>query len=159
MPRGIYIRKPMSEKTKKRISNSLKGKIPKNLDSLRNLWRGQHHSKTTKIKMRNAKIGKRGENVANWKGGRRIRGKYISIFSSDHPHRSGMYVYEHRLVVEEQIGRFLNNNEKVHHLGAKTDNRIGMLMVFISQSAHLRFERGGVVKPEEIIFDGRNLKY
>jgi hypothetical protein len=33
-----------------------------------------------------------------------------------------------------------------------------MLMAFINDSAHKRFEHRGKVKPEEIIFDGRNIE-
>ncbi len=93
----------------------------------------------------------------NWKGGRRLHSRgYVCIYSPDHPFctRSN-YVFEHRLVVEKQIGRYLAPEESVHHLSGKIDNHSHMLMAFVSQSAHKRFERGGNVNPSEIIFDGR----
>lgn len=50
---------------------------------------------------------------------------YILIKVPEHPRafRGGWY-YEHRLVVEKQIGRILNVYETVHHINEdKTDNR------------------------------------
>lgn len=41
MPIGIYKRKPLSENHKKNISNSLKGKQPKNSMD----WKGKNHPK------------------------------------------------------------------------------------------------------------------
>ena len=98
-----------------------------------------------------------GKNNPAWKGGRYSNGcGYIFIHKPEHPFCDCRnYVFEHRLVIEEQIGRYLTPIEKVHHIGEKDDNRPHMLMAFVSQSAHIRFEKGGNVNPEEIIFDGR----
>ena len=158
MPTGVYIRKPLTEEHKNNISNSLKGTMPTNFHLVKGWMKGKRHSPETIKKLRIAKLGKRGEEVNNWKGGRRIKDGYVFIYSPDHPRCSNTYVREHRLVMEKHLGRYLNPGEKVHHLGEKDDNRIQMLMVFTSQSAHLRFERDGKVKPTEIVFDGRKFK-
>lgn len=101
-----------------------------------------------------------GNKNSNWRGGKRItREGYIEIYSPNHPlviKRN--VVKEHRLVVEEQIGRYLTKKEKVHHIGKKNDNSPNMLMAFSSNSAHQRFHHSpDNVKPEEIIFDGRKI--
>lgn len=91
----------------------------------------------------------------NWKGGIRKFKGYITILMPQHPYAQGGYIFEHRLVIEKQIGRYLLPKEKVHHLGKKDDNCPHLLMAFVNHSAHIRFERGGIVKPKEIIYDGR----
>lgn len=50
---------------------------------------------------------------------------YVMVRMLDHPavHVNG-YVYQHRLVMESMIGRFLEKHENVHHKnGVRTDNR------------------------------------
>ena len=62
----------------------------------------------------------------NWKGGRtRHKAGYIMSRAPGHP-RSGQgnYVFEHILVAEELLGRFLIDGETVHHRnGVRDDNR------------------------------------
>lgn len=137
MPTGVYLR---TEETKKKMSESKKGKSG---------W-----NKGKKL------LRLSGENNGKWKGGKTktVKG-YIELYCPNHPfaYRS-RYVLEHRLVIERIIGRYLLSKEEVHHLGNRDDNRPFMLMAFINHSVHIRFEKGKPVKPEEIIFDGRNYK-
>lgn len=70
----------------------------------------------------------KGEKHPNWQGGRVSSHKsgYIFIHKPDHPNaaKSG-YIVEHRLVMEDAIGRYLYPDETVHHKnGVKTDNNI-----------------------------------
>lgn len=70
--------------------------------------------------------GKTGENHNNWKGGRKVDRGHIRILKPEHPnHDSQGYVYEHRLVMEKYLGRYLTKDEDVHHInGIKDDNRL-----------------------------------
>lgn len=68
--------------------------------------------------------------LMEWVPGRRqSRGASLS---------GGVYVYVHRLVVEEHLGRRLESCEVVHHLnGDKHDNRIENLEL-TTQNEHMR---------------------
>ena len=64
-----------------------------------------------------------GEANGNWRGGRtRHKAGYVMVRVPDHPR--GPYVFEHILVAEELLGRYLAGGESVHHLnGVRDDNR------------------------------------
>ena len=81
----------------------------------------------------------KGEKSCRWKGGRRSREGYISVYCPDHPYAAAdNSVYEHRLVVEKEIGRYLTKDEFVHHInGIKDDNRIENLVI-LTNSEHAR---------------------
>ena len=62
----------------------------------------------------------------NFKGGRyHIRSGYVTVLSNGHPYADKVHrVYEHRLVMEKMIGRYLLPTEVVHHKnGVRDDNR------------------------------------
>ena len=68
------------------------------------------------------------------------------------------YILKHRYILEQHLGRFLNKKESGHHIDeVKTNNKLRNLILFATESAHQRFHSSPKkVKPEEIIFDGRN---
>src|SRR5687767_3121753 len=73
----------------------------------------------------------KGSKHPNWTGGKSTNGEYIMVSSPNHSHKSKRgYVFEHRLVMEKHIGRYLREDEIVHHInGIKTDNRIENLQL------------------------------
>lgn len=86
----------------------------------------------------------RKENNPKWNGGKYLNHNgYVLISEQDHPFcdKRG-YVFEHRLVMEKSIGRYLKPKEVVHHInGIKTDNRIKNLLLFKNHSEHKKHER------------------
>lgn len=69
-----------------------------------------------------------------WKGGRhKTDGGYIRVHCVNHPARLNNTVLEHRLVMEKHIGRYLTEDETVHHKnGIKDDNRLENLELWAS---------------------------
>lgn len=69
-----------------------------------------------------------GKKHHRWRGGRIRRRGYILIHAPDHPNCDGntrKYVLEHRLVMENHLGRYLEPHENVHHInGKRDDNRL-----------------------------------
>ena len=70
-----------------------------------------------------------GEDSSNYNGGKYIDDKgYVRVLKTDHPKNIRGYAYEHRLVMEEYIGRYLEPWETVHHINEiKIDNRLDNL--------------------------------
>ncbi len=64
---------------------------------------------------------------------------YILVHRPDHPAANVRgYVREHRLVMEQHLGRYLTEKEVVHHKnGVVTDNRLENLELFESNAAHV----------------------
>mgnify|MGYP000851724930 CR=1 FL=1 len=62
---------------------------------------------------------------------------YVRIFEPDHPRAmGGGWIFEHRWVVEQDLGRILDRGEHVHHInGRKDDNRLENLLV-LGHSEH-----------------------
>jgi hypothetical protein len=68
----------------------------------------------------------------NWNGGRhKCSNGYIEVYMPNHPNANVRNcVYEHQLVMENHIGRYIKEGEVVHHIdGNKTNNKIENLML------------------------------
>ena len=79
-----------------------------------------------------------GDQNPNWRGGIRMGHKYVRVYVPDHPFVQGDgYVFEHRLLMERFLGRYLDSQEVVHHRNKNTkDNRLENLELFESDSVH-----------------------
>ncbi len=98
---------------------------------------GKKHSEETKRKIA---ASRKGHLHPLWKGGRIVHKGYVLLHTPHHPNctQTG-YVYEHRLVMEGHLGRFLLENEEIHHINEiKHDNRIENLKLFNGHGDHTR---------------------
>jgi hypothetical protein len=70
-----------------------------------------------------------------------LQGGYRYLHSPNHPHRNkDGCVFEHRLVMEKKLRRFLSPQERIHHINQiRTDNRIQNLKLFKNDSEHTKF--------------------
>lgn len=76
-----------------------------------------------------------------WKGGRTVdKQGYVLLKISGHPHANYQgYVREHRLVMEQQLGRYLEPQEVVDHRDGNTSNNDpSNLRLFATNADHLR---------------------
>lgn len=161
MPTGIFVR---TEDHKNNISKALKGRklssnhlinlrgrkhTAESKEKLREIARNRVFTKDTRLKMSESH---KGSNHPNWKGGRKknVDG-YVFVKNYNHPFCNvDKYIFEHRLVMEKHLGRYLTPEEVVHHInGIKDDNRIENLMLFANGSGHRKFHEGQIEKKIE----------
>lgn len=77
----------------------------------------------------------------DWKHGHKWVNGYLYVKAKLHPHASkhGGYVPEHRLVMEQKLGRYLTRQEVVDHIdGDTTNNHPENLRVFANNAEHLK---------------------
>jgi hypothetical protein len=68
---------------------------------------------------------------------------YVAVCLAEHPNAmNGRYVFEHRVVMENMLGRLLGSEEHVHHINEiKSDNRPENLQV-LSAVEHMSLHHG-----------------
>ena len=107
----------------KKISKFMKGRTPKNLSLINK--------------------NKKGSGNPAWKGGITLSNGYMKVHAKKHPYRDrDGYVFVHRLIMEQRIGRLLKKEEVVHHKDSNTlNNNPDNLVLFKSIREHLNFHR------------------
>lgn len=83
----------------------------------------------------------KGKDAVAYKGGKfTTQQGYVLVLAPEHPAQiSKGYVWEHRLVMEEHLGRYLLPKETVHHRnGIKDDNRIENLELWSKKHSNGR---------------------
>ncbi|MDP2319607.1 MAG: HNH endonuclease [Acidobacteriota bacterium] len=76
-----------------------------------------------------------------WKGGRRIVNGRVLVYMPEHPraHRRHRCVFEHVLVAERALGRYLETTAVVHHVDEDPlNNRNDNLAILQDRSEHMR---------------------
>ena len=95
--------------------------------------RGQHNFCSRECQWKwHAKTNKR-ENHANWNGGIYHHDGYIFLKQED-----GTYKAEHRIVMEEKLGRKLDPHEIVHHLDENKSNNSPENLVVMDRLEHAK---------------------
>lgn len=116
-----------------------------------------HSAKTKNIISQKAKERLKDKtNHPSWNGGRRINHNgYISIRMPDHPKAVNGYIFEHVWVMENVLGRYLEDGECVHHINfIKTDNGAENLMLFKNNSDHQKYH--AYMRRKEVFQDEQN---
>lgn len=92
-----------------------------------------------------------GEGSPTWKGGTFYHSDgYIYQLAPGHPAAKSAkgYVLQHRLVMEDKLGRFLTPTEMVHHVNeVKDDNRPENLELF-NRSTHMQHHKSDAERDE-----------
>ncbi len=80
-----------------------------------------------------------GAKSAKWKGGNRyIKGKRHVLLSGHNISRKDGYTAEHRVIMQDILGRKLKKKDVVHHVdGDRLNNSVNNLMVYRSNGKHL----------------------
>lgn len=75
-----------------------------------------------------------GKRSPRWNGGRKVRKDgYVLIWASSH------YELEHRMIMENALGRKLLPTEVVHHIDENPgNNELSNLQLLPSQAAHMK---------------------
>lgn len=77
--------------------------------------------------------------AANFKTGSVVERNYILALAPWHPNTSkANFIYLHRLIAEAKLGRFLKEDEIVHHKDGNTENNHWDNLIVMTQAEHAK---------------------
>jgi len=131
-------RKPLSKEHKRKTSMALMGK------------------KKTKIHKQNISLSRKGSKNPSWKGGRRKDSSgYWLISKPEHPMaNSNGNIFEHRLVMEKELRRYLRKDEIIHHIDFNPENNNLNNLYLTTSSKHSKLHRGINLLIKELLKEG-----
>jgi len=100
----------------------------------------------------------KGSKNSNWKGGRTKHSSgYVLVYTPEHPRAHNRYVFEHILVMEKKLGRYVRKDELIHHInGIKDDNRLENLEILTTREHSLKQHPYGLEKKDGL-YRGRKI--
>lgn len=80
----------------------------------------------------------KGNNHLNWKGGRGLKSGYWTVYNPTHPRALNIgRVWEHVLILEKELGRYIKKEEPIHHVDLdRLNNEITNLYLCKNNSEH-----------------------
>jgi hypothetical protein len=95
-----------------------------------------------------------GKNHPMWKGGKKYTTHYgyVKVYNPEHPSSINNRIWEHRIIAEKYLGRYLTSEERIHHINfIKNDNRAENLYVFSNYLEHNKFHKRPYLLTSNII--------
>lgn len=69
------------------------------------------------VKMRKSPIGNTGDKHSMWRGGKSLKKGYWTVHMPEHPRASSnKRVFEHIVIMENHVGRYIKKGEMIHHI-------------------------------------------
>lgn len=84
----------------------------------------------------------KGNKHPNWKGGKFIDTNgyvWVRLPNESYKTMQKPYIYEHRIIMEQHLGREIKKGEIIHHLnGNRSDNKLENLRLVSNHSKHMK---------------------
>lgn len=157
-----FLGKVHSEEAKEKMrkidkSYMQKPEYKENMSKTIKEYRKNHPEYIEKIKQSRLKVDYKGNKNPAWRGGLVNMRGYVLEYCPHHPFNSQGYVFQHRLIMEKYIKRFLLPEERVHHInGIKDDNRIENLQLLDNIGEHNKIHNE--INPQRKKFFGKGRK-
>jgi hypothetical protein len=99
------------------------------------------HVKKVRKYITHHNLGKR-DKCPTWNGGIKKHKKYKYKLAPDHPFATkDGYIFEHRLVMEQHLGRYLTKYEQIHHIDKNKGNNEISNLLLVDVKTHMTYHR------------------